>query len=302
MEKKERASNSISRFSPEVPPVFQPIALILLGLALFFFNTISPVTRETNARIEAFEPAVLLLHLISSVSPVLNVMPPEDYKGYCLNVPVIFYHHIQPMAEARAKGKERLTVDNGIFVSQMSYLYAKGYRSISASQLASALIAKSKLPAKSIVISFDDGYEDFYTYAYPILQKYHFVASLAIPTGLLGRNGYLSWDELKEMDRSGKIFIYSHTKSHTNLTKVTVSKAQYEILAAKEQLQKFTGKNSNVFFYPYGAVSFGVISVLDANGYQAGYSTKPGFIQCDSFLMALHRTEIGNLSLSSYGL
>lgn len=243
---------------------------------------------------------VVLVFLCAAIVLANTVTP--AYKGYCLNVPVIYYHHVQPMVEARAKGKESLTVDNRIFESQMAYLSLKGYSAISASQLTNALIAKSGLPAKPVIITFDDGYSDFYTYAYPTLQKYHLVASLAIPTGLLGNAGHMSWDQLKQVLEGGQIFVYSHTLSHANLTKVSTKKAQHEIVTAKKQLQQFLDKSSNVFFYPYGAVNSSVISVLRANGYQAGYTTKPGSVQCDSFLMSLHRTEIGNSSLASYGL
>lgn len=230
----------------------------------------------------------------NAVSPI--------YEGYCLNVPVILYHHIQPMAEAKTKGQQDWTIDSEIFDSQMAYLSTKGYNTISAGQLANALITKSGIPTKPIVITVDDGYSDFYTYAYPILQKYNLVASLAIPAGRVGDSKHMNWDQLNQMVGSGKIFIYSHTFTHANLTKVSNEKAQYEVLMAKRQLQQFLGKTSNVFFYPYGAVNNNAIAVLSANDYQVGYTTKPGSVQCDSFLMKLHRIEIGSSSLASYGL
>ncbi len=302
MKKKIKSKKTTLKLNSKVLSAVLPVALVFLGAAIVFINIVSPVPKGVNTEMNPTQAAVLVASPILPISPAPTATPTQVYKGYCLKVPVIYYHHIQPMAEARAKSQKSLTVDNGTFDSQMAYLSSKGYSAISAEQLGNALITKSGVPVKPVVITVDDGYSDFYTYAYPILQKYHLVASLAIPAGRLGNDGHMSWDQLKQLVGSGKIFAYSHTWSHANLTKVSAKKAQYEVLTAKVQLQQFLGKVSNVLFYPYGAVNNSAISVLSANGYRVGYTTEPGFVQCDSFLMSLHRTMIGNSSLASYGL
>lgn len=227
---------------------------------------------------------------------------PVVFSGFCLNVPVIFYHHIQPIVEAKAQGHAPLTVDSGIFDSQMAYLVSRGYTTISADQLAAALLGHQGLPGKSIVVSIDDGYADMFTYAYPIIQKYGITVNLAIPTGLLNNPGYMNWDNLRQMTGSGKVFAYNHTWSHANLAGSSKEKAQYEVSTAKKQLAENLGRSSNVFFYPYGNENNEAVEILKANGYSAGFTTIGGTTQCDSFMMSLHRTRIGNSPLSSYGL
>src|SRR5579883_1465171 len=113
---------------------------------------------------------------------------PTMPAGFCLKVPVLLYHHIQPQTEAVAKGQTSLTVDNGIFDSQMAYLASHGYVSISAEQLVNAILTHGSVPAHAIVLTFDDGYLDNFVYAYPTLQKYHLTGNLMVPTGLLGNN------------------------------------------------------------------------------------------------------------------
>ncbi|MBI3341556.1 hypothetical protein HY024_00375 [Candidatus Curtissbacteria bacterium] len=118
-------------------------------------------------------------------TPTPSPTPTPVYTGYCLNVPVIFYHHIQPLAEAKTQGHESLTVDNGVFDTQMAYLKSKGYTTISAQQLANALFSKQGVPGHSIVVSVDDGYSDFFSYGYPIAQKFSFTLTVVPITWLL---------------------------------------------------------------------------------------------------------------------
>lgn len=235
-------------------------------------------------------------------TPIPSEEPEPNYTGYCLNVPVIFYHHVQPMAEAQAQWHAQFTVDSGVFDAQMAYLVGQGYTPISAKQLADVLINKRGLPSKPVVVTIDDGYEDIYKYAYPIIQKYGIQISLAISTGLLNNPNYMSWDQLKQMAGSGNVTFYNHSWSHANIAGVSRDKALYEVSTAKKQLSEYLDSNNNVFFYPYGGINNVATDVLRENEYAVGFSTLPGTIQCDSFLMSLHRTRIGNSALSSYGL
>lgn len=255
----------------------------------------------SNVAIQA-TPSVVASSSAQLIPPKPSPSPIPVYSGFCLNVPVIFYHHIQPLAEAKAQGHQSLTVDSGIFDAQMAYLVSHGYTTISAEQLVAALAGHSGVPAKSIVVSMDDGYDDIFKYAYPIIQKYGIVASLAISTGLLNNPGYMNWDQLRQMGGSGKVFFYNHTWSHANLAGATKNKAEYEVSTAKKQLAENLGSNSSVLFYPYGASNDMVTQVLARNGYIAAFTTLPGTLQCSGFMMSLHRTRIGNLPLASYGL
>lgn len=236
-------------------------------------------------------------------SPTLAPSPtPTPYSGFCLQVPVLMYHHVQPSAKAKEKGQLGLTVDPSIFDQQMAYLASKGYTSVSALQLVEALRNHMPLPAKSVVITLDDGYRDAYEYAYQILQKYHLIANLAIPTGLMEGADYLTWGQIQEMGRSGLIYFMDHTWSHSSLGNADINKIKYEIETAKQQLEQKTGQGINLFVYPYGSFGNNVIDILQHDGFVGAFSTIQGLMQCDTFIMDLHRTRIGNTSLSYYGL
>ena len=222
--------------------------------------------------------------------------------GYCLNVPILMYHHIQPQSTAIEKWQTNFTVDNGTFDNQMAYLASSGYTTVSLDQLALALTNHQTLPPKSIVLTFDDGYEDIYTYAYPTIKKYQLKTNLMIPTGLMENIDYLTWSQLKEMSSSGLVSAYNHTWSHANLASVSQTKMESEVQTAQRQLTDNLGTSPKILAYPYGQISQNITNYLSQNGFLAAVSTIGGQIQCNSFIMTLHRTRIGNSPLSSYGI
>lgn len=229
-------------------------------------------------------------------------------SGFCLQVPVLLYHHIEPQADAALKGQTSLNVDAGIFDQQMAYLASHGYNTISADQLVNAIVSHAQLPAKSIVLTFDDGYLDNYLYAFPVLQKYHLVGNLMVPTGLLGANSgtnsYYTWDQLGQMVSSGLLFAYDHTWSHFAMGTGPAAKDTYELLTGQEQLKQHLGNASPIFVYPYGSGQTvpWVQKLIHDNGFVAAFSTLPGRYQCESNLLALPRLHIGNAPLSGYGI
>jgi len=278
---------------------FLPVFLSLLSLINLLMASNSPRPSEVLAQRESTAESTTVASSPLPPKEQASPTPEPEFTGYCLNVPILMYHHVQPWSQAQEKWQTALTVDNNTFDTHMAYLKSAGYTTISSSQLAQALINHSSVPTKSIVITLDDGYLDAYTYALPILQKYQMHADFLIPTGLLNNPDYMTGDQLKAALATGLISTINHTYSHFNLGAGNTEKISFEVLTAKKQLAEF-GKDSAIFGYPYGTVA--ATKFLQENGYIAGLSTIQGQIQCDSFLISLNRTRIGNLPLSSYGL
>jgi len=245
---------------------------------------------------------------LTIVSPSPTATPSPTISGYCLNVPVLMYHHIEPSDIARVKGQTSLNVDNGIFDQQMAYLASHGYISLTSDQLANALRNHTSLPAKSVVVTLDDAYDDNYTYAFPILKRYHIIGSFMIPTGLVGvhtlGNSYMTWDQLREIATSGIGEMQDHTWSHYALGGGTVEKNQFEIMTSKQQLEQSLGKHVDIFTYPYGSGSQTpwVINLLKSDGFIAAFSTIGGTMQCDGFIYSLHRNHVGSAMFPGYGI
>jgi peptidoglycan/xylan/chitin deacetylase (PgdA/CDA1 family) len=308
--KRKKRSRVKSRRSSRKISLAVPLTILVLLLSsIMIFSAVIKSAFRKNIVANLSLKSIGYVRLTPPPTPVSTPTPtqvptptPVPLVGYCLDVPVLMYHHIQPNAEAQNKGQSSLSVDNGQFDLQMGYLVNNGYSFLSVDQLINALLDHSGLPAKSVVVTMDDGYGDIYSYAYPVLQKYHIVANTAIITGLVGGSDYLSWGQIEEMSHSGLMYMTNHTWSHYAISHGTADKVNFEIATAKQQLQDHTGQNIDTFVYPFGAISSGAIAALQQNGVRGAFSEIWGHWQCDSFMMALHRTRIGNAQLSYYGL
>jgi len=124
------------------------------------------------------------------------------------NIPCLMFHHVLPNTRVNPKAFEQILI----------WLKKEGYKSIFISDLLKYKNKKLKLPSKTIILTFDDGYVDNYIYALPLLKKYGFKATISIITSKISskpQNGYLSWVQLKEMIQSKFIQIQSHSHTHS---------------------------------------------------------------------------------------
>lgn len=304
--KTRRRSKSKNNFRHGKIFVLSVLVLVLIviyfGISLLVKGQNTGVIHKTSASTPLTKFVPKRVSLIPY--PSITVSPtPAPLIGYCLRVPILTYHHIQPEATAKELGQTSLTVDNGIFDQQMAYLTANGYTPIWANELVNALLTHSQLPGKPVMVTMDDGYADNAVYALPVLQKYGIKANLMLASGLVGGNpDMLTWDQVGQMKGSGLVYFTNHTWSHYSVSNDPQAKIESEIDIAQTQIQDHTGQTVNIFTYPYGSFSNNAIQTLQRKSYIGAYSTIPGQYQCDSFIMALHRTRIGNASLSSYGI
>lgn len=285
----------------------------LLGLLLFgiFFQRSPTIKLQSN--IQTLPKTLTLRREATPTQTVLPEKKPhaliakalaDDSKPqeYCINVPILFYHHVQPIAEAMVLGHAQFTVDSEIFRTQMEYLKANTYTAVSLDSIVDAIINRRSLPSKPIALTFDDGFADMYQYAYPLLKQYGFIGNFAIPTGLLGATDYMTWDQVTEIARDQNMRVYNHSFMHAGLKYISKDDVSDEIAIAQKDIQEKLGLRSNIFVYPFGEYNQQVLEELRSHGYIAAASTLPGILQCESELMFLRRIRIGNVPLSFYGL
>lgn len=277
-------------------PLIRPVTVEKVFATQEIISWLSPTPTASTSPL--FDPQSLLQ---PTPTPTPDFVRPTPQANFCLDVPMLIYHHVQPLAEANELGHAQLTVDSGIFDEQMNYLVTNGYHIISSDEVVNALLSHQQLPAKSIVVTLDDGYDDAYNYAFPIAKKYHISLDWMIPSGLIENPGYMTWAQLKDATQSNLIHIYNHSWSHADLGSVDEAKLEQEVVVPNKQLEATLGKPINIFTYPYGSFSDTTIAFLQAHGFIAGISTLDGTEQCTSYIMTLHRTHIGNAPLSSYG-
>jgi peptidoglycan/xylan/chitin deacetylase (PgdA/CDA1 family) len=232
-------------------------------------------------------------------TPTMTPIPtPIDY---CIDLPIVLYHHIQPMPIADLLGHGQLTVDSDIFDGQVKYLKDHGYNAISADELVNSLLSHKALPPKSIMLTVDDGYDDNYTYAFLTAKKYKMIVNFMVPTGLINTPGYMNWDHLTEMAHSPYARIYNHTTSHAALGALSKEQIIQEVSNADNELLKRIGVKSTIVTYPYGSYNDLAIQTLKEMGERAAITTEPGRTQCVSTIMRLPRIRVANGTMDSYG-
>ncbi len=194
------------------------------------------------------------------------------------------------------------TVSAEQFDLQMRYLAQQGYSVVSVSDMVSHLERHTALPPKSVVLTFDDGYRDNYDYAFPILKKYGFPASIFLTTGALGasrttRSGVtlpmLDAVQIREMQRSGLVAFYPHTDSHPKLDTLPDEDVRREIVTSDEKIQQLlNSESSGIFAYPYGSFNERVRAVLHQLGYRAAFTVRAGTVTSDADVLRLNRNSI----------
>lgn len=233
--------------------VMKKYLLILLVFGLVVFSAcggeIQPVQKNTKV-----------------VTPVVVVAP----KELVTKVPIIMYHYVRDVDQAKDALGWRLSINPVDFEKQMKYLKDNGYTTIHLSDLVSG-----KVPKKAIVLSFDDGLDDFYTTALPILQKYGFTASDAVITGMVGAHEHMTKEQIKACISAG-IEITSHTKSHLDMSKISGADLLAQVSDAKDFLKNNFGIEPSGFVYPSGKYNDAAIKVLQQNGYKIAVTTQEG--------------------------
>lgn len=163
------------------------------------------------------------------------------------HIPIFMYHSIndEPIGK-----EEELSVSVDDFESQLRYLRERGYESVFVKDM-----PKYDYEQRLVAVTFDDGYEDVYTNAFPLLKKYEIKATLFMPTSLIGEEGYLDEDQLRELQNSGYVDVESHTVSHEDLSRLSPDEIENEFRESKRTLEDILDKTVNVIAYPGGYVN-----------------------------------------------
>jgi len=201
-----------------------------------------------------------------------------------IGVPILAYHKV-------STDDTIYTINPELFDRQMQYLAENGFTAISLPQLADGLAGKRDLPAKPVVITFDDGYEDNFTTALPILEKYGLRAAVFIAVNKVGQPGYMSWDQMQAM-QARNIDIGSHTLSHTALTTLSPAQWEQEIQNSKLELEQRLSKPVTFLAYPHGLFSPAMFEYLKSAGYNGAFSGVTGLNFKDANLYELKRISI----------
>jgi peptidoglycan/xylan/chitin deacetylase (PgdA/CDA1 family) len=203
------------------------------------------------------------------------------------------YHYISVPPARADKYRLDLSVAPRHFEAQLAWLRGEGYQTISLSQLVYHLSLGWPLPKKPIILTFDDGYRDAYTNAFPLLRRYGFLGTFFLVTKPIddGNSDYLTWDMVKEMHQAG-MDMEPHGYRHYDLKGRGMDFLVYEIVGAKEAIEARTGQQTRFFAYPSGSYDRTTIAVLKSAYFWAALTTVQGATHSGDDLFELKRVRI----------
>jgi peptidoglycan/xylan/chitin deacetylase (PgdA/CDA1 family) len=267
---------------------------IFVELSLFVFATYkfnrsvlskeivtTVISSSSSSSVKSLSPDVVYPkeYLKSDVTEE-EVLPTPD-MSISYKIPSMMYHHINPDSVNDPKDSvlRGISMSPAKFEADLKDIRDKGYETVFPYEISDKLKRNVKQDKKYVLLTIDDGYEDIYKYAFPLLKKYNMKATYYIMPNFVGRRDdpnrkgtpgdYTTWDELKEMSDSGLINIGSHTMDHAELIAKKYKEAdlRYQIFNSKDVLQKKLGIKIRDFCYPYGKYNEDVVKLVKEAGY-----------------------------------
>ena len=278
--------------------------LLLLNLILLIFIVTGGIflwKEYSNSQQEASKPES---SQVSKASPSEEASQPssssqnkEEIKWVKqdkpVKLPILMYHaiHVMDPSEAANSG---LIVDPETFESHLKALKEAGYYTLSPAEAYKALTENVLPENKKVVwLTFDDSLKDFYTQAYPILQKYQMKATNNVITGFVqaGREDILTLDEIKEMKKNGMSF-EDHTVNHPDLSVSSADAQNSELQDSKEYLDRNLSQTTTTVAYPSGRYSETTLQLAEKLGYKMGLTTNNGLASLSDGLLSLNRVRV----------
>jgi len=209
------------------------------------------------------------------------------------SVPILMYHRIG-VANASAPAATRgLTVHPRTFAGQMVWLHRHGFRTLTQRELYEALVLGKRLPAKPVLITFDDGYDDLLRFALPVLERLRMRATAYVITDRCGdwRSPFLAWFELLQVERRG-IEVASHTVSHRDLRSLSDRELTSELVSSRRVLERRLRHPVRWLAYPFGGHDRRVVGAARRAGYLLAVTTVGSTSQDGARPLELRRLSV----------
>ena len=264
------------------------LVLILTGayLIIRFYSNKNIAIKADVAKVEPVITSEL------ATKPEDTTKPKKEVDLSVLKMPILMYHYIRDYQDESDQVGIGLSVSAQSFATQLDQIIDSGYQTATFKDIANNNIAE-----KPIILTFDDGYSDFYSSAYPELKKRAMKAVVYIIVSNIGKDGYLSKEQIIELSREG-IEIGSHTLSHIDLSKAEDDRSLVQIRDSKLSLEQIISTSVLSFCYPSGKLNAQTPIMIKNNNYKFAVTTKSGIAEFSNpFQLSRYRIS-NNMSLS----
>jgi peptidoglycan/xylan/chitin deacetylase (PgdA/CDA1 family) len=245
--------------------------------------------------------ALVITSILALVAPAIPAAGAPQPR--LLRIPILMYHYVSPPpADANQKLLDLWVLPKD-FRCQVQWLKDNGYTTITPDEMAQAVYSGAEtLPAKPILLTFDDGYADAYYNVFPMLKEFGFTGTFFVITSYLdeGRRDYLNWAEAKAMADAG-MSIESHSAHHYEMRGLDAQHLQEEVFGSLKDIEKQIGIKPHFFSYPLGHYDANVIRTLIAAGVTGAFTTSDGLTVSPWNIMRLPRIRVrGNTTLAEF--
>lgn len=228
----------------------------------------------------------------TTLTTALTPTPPPMH--WPVRIPILMYHYVEYVEDKGDTIRQSLNITPYTFEKQLQTFVDAGYTFFTAKDIGELFDGKQHiLPQKSVVITFDDGYRDFYTDVYPLLQKYHAKATVYVIAGFVDYKNYMTEAQVKEVAASGLVDVGAHTVHHVGLKYADKKTVKKEVEESKKMLEDMLGVPVISFAYPDGSYDDDVVQMVKNAGFTTAVSTSPGIEQGVENRYALFRLRSG---------
>ena len=219
--------------------------------------------------------------------------PTPDGIARSVQAPILMYHYISvPPADADVYRRD-LSVTPQSFETHLRYLASAGFETITLNDLLYALAQGRALPEKPVILTFDDGYRDNFTEAFPLLEKYGMTGHFFVITDFVNqeRQGYMRWPDIEEMAAAGQQ-IGSHSRDHPDLRGKSLDYLVWQALGSIEAIEEHLGYHPRWIAYPSGSYDDQTIAVFRSAGFWGGLLTQQGATHNSDTTFELKRVRV----------
>ena len=201
-------------------------------------------------------------------------------------LPILAYHRVGTLQRDHVP-----TVSAEAFERQLATLTRHRFRVLSLDEAVALLERGGPHPCRSLVITFDDGYAETHTVAWPILRNFGFPAAVFVTPGEVGQPGFATWDQILDMSKDA-ITIGSHTMHHSYLPLVSPDQLPEEVRASKSVIEERLGRPVRYLSYPVGGYTPAAQAAAKEAGYRAAFTTNRGISRAAVDRFALRRIKV----------
>ena len=272
--------------------VFGIIAAITLQSSILFIRHLI-YQKNQNTKIQKTPSITPYYENTVFEKPSILIATQSALIKHPIKIPIIMYHYVEDIKDPGDTVRKKLNITPSQFEKQPISLKKNNYETYFVKDIPDIINGLVDYSTQSAVLTFDDGYKDFYSNAFPLLKKYHMRGTIYIIQNDIGKPEFLSHRQIQEMLDSLLIEVGSHTLTHAYLKTMSDNAAKKQIVESKKKLEEEFNIKVETFAYPNGAFNQKTVELVKEASYSAAVSVISGTIQSQENLFFLSRIRQG---------